>query len=100
MSTLKPCRQRHNNRPYSRWCWSEERQAGQDVINVQYILALRAKLYDADESEEPTLRKFILDPVAGDIELRTKQELIQKFIESTLPGLASAAEISDSFEEF
>jgi type I restriction enzyme, R subunit len=71
-----------------------------DVINVQYILTLLAKLYDAEEDEEARLRKFILDSVAGDIELRSKQELIQKFIESTLPGLGNAAEIPDSFEEF
>ena len=71
-----------------------------DVINVQYILTLLAKLFDAGESEESTLRKFILDSVASDIELRSKQELIQKFIDSTLPGLSSAAEIPDSFEEF
>jgi type I restriction enzyme R subunit len=71
-----------------------------DVINVQYILTLLASLYDANEDEGHTLRKLILDSVAGDIELRSKQELIQKFIESTLPGLSSSAEIPDSFEEF
>lgn len=71
-----------------------------DVINVQYILTLLAKLYDADENEEPSIRKLVLDSVSGNIELRSKQELIQKFIDSTLPGLSSAAEIPDSFEEF
>ncbi len=71
-----------------------------DVINVQYILTLLARLYDAEDAEEPNLRKLILDSVAGDIDLRSKQELIQKFIDSTLPGLSSSAEIPDSFEEF
>ena len=71
-----------------------------DVINVQYILTLLARLYDADKNEEPSIRKLVLDSVSGDIELRSKQELIQKFIDSTLPGLSSAAEIPDSFEEF
>ena len=71
-----------------------------DVINVQYILTLLARLYDADESEEHSLRKLILDSVAGDIELRSKRELIQKFIDNNLPGLGNAAEIPDSFEEF
>ena len=41
-----------------------------------------------------------MDSVAGDIELRTKRELIQKFIDSTLPDVSSAAEIPDSFEDF
>ena len=71
-----------------------------DIINVQYILSLLARLYDADDTEEHNLRKLILDSVAGDIELRSKQELIQKFIDSTLPGLGSSAEIPDSFEAF
>ena len=71
-----------------------------DVINVQYILTLLARLYDADEEEQAGIRKLILDSVAGDLELRSKRELIQKFIESNLPKLDSSAEIPDSFEEF
>jgi type I restriction enzyme R subunit len=46
------------------------------------------------------IRKSLLDAVAGDLELRSKHELIQKFIDSNLPSLGSAAEIPDSFEEF
>ena len=71
-----------------------------DVINVQYILTLLAQLYDAGEPDRQTMRNFILDSVAGTIELRSKRELIQKFIESTLPDLTSSAEIPDSFEDF
>jgi type I restriction enzyme R subunit len=70
------------------------------VINVQYILALLAQLYDAGEPDRQTMRNFILDSVAGTIELRSKRELIEKFIESTLPDLTSSAEIPDSFEDF
>lgn len=71
-----------------------------DVINVQYILTLLARLYEADEAEQAGIRKLILDSVAGDIELRSKRELIQKFIDSNLPKLDSSAEIPDSFEDF
>ena len=71
-----------------------------DVINVQYILTLLVKLYDADEAEAPGIRKLILDSVAGDIELRSKRELIEKFIEQHLPNLQDAAEIPDGFEDF
>ena len=71
-----------------------------DVINVQYILTLLAKLYDAEEAEQQKIKDLILDTVAGDIELRSKRELIQKFIDSTLPDVKSAAEIPDSFEEY
>ena len=71
-----------------------------DVINVQYILSLLAQLYDAEEPEQKKLRKLILDSVAGDIELRSKRELIEKFIETHLPKVENAAEIPDCFEEF
>ena len=71
-----------------------------DVINVQYILTLLAKLYDAEEAEQQKIKDLILDTVAGDIELRSKRELIQKFIDSTLPDVKSAAEIPDSFEDY
>lgn len=71
-----------------------------DVINVQYILGLLARLYDAGEAEQQDLRKLILDTVAGDIELRSKRGLIEKFIGQQLPHAASAAEVPDSFEDF
>jgi type I restriction enzyme R subunit len=71
-----------------------------DVINVQYILQLLARLYSADAEEAPKLRKLILDSVTGDLELRSKAKLIEKFIEDNLPQLGSEAEIPDSFEAF
>ena len=43
-----------------------------DVINVQYILALLAQLYGAEEPGQKKIRKTILDSVAGEIELRSK----------------------------
>lgn len=71
-----------------------------DIINVQYILTLLAKLYGADATEAVGIRKLILDSVAGDIELRSKAKLIEKFIEDNLPQVGSAAEIPDNFETF
>ena len=71
-----------------------------DVINVQYILALLAQLYDTVAAEKPELRKVILDAVAGEIELRSKRELIEKFIDSAMPNVDSAAEVPDCFEDF
>ena len=71
-----------------------------DVINVQYILTLLAKLYGADPAEARQIRKLILDSVAGDIELRSKKELIEKFIEQNLPNVGDAAEIPETFETF
>jgi len=71
-----------------------------DVINVQYILTLLANLYEAVGADAQKIRKLILDSAAGDIELRSKRELIEKFIEQNLPKLKDASEIPDSFESF
>ena len=78
----------------------EQKLIYRDVINVQYILTLLAQFYDAEEAEQYKFKKLVLDTVAGDIALSSKRELIQKFIETTLPKLDSAAEIPDSFEDF
>ena len=43
---------------------------------------------------------MILDAVAGEIELRSKRELIEKFIDSAMPNVDSAAEVPDCFEDF
>jgi type I restriction enzyme R subunit len=71
-----------------------------DVINVQYILALLAQLYVAEEPEQKKIRKTILDSVAGEIELRSKRKLIEKFIANEMPNVDSAAEIPNCFEDF
>ena len=71
-----------------------------DIINVQYILTLLAKLYGADAADAPQIRKLILDSVAGDVELRSKKKLIEKFIEQSLPKVGDAAEIPETFEAF
>ena len=71
-----------------------------DVINVHYILTLLAQLYDAETDEQEALKKKIIDAVAGDIELRNKRELIEKFIAREMPNVESAAELPDSFEDY
>lgn len=71
-----------------------------DVINVQYILKLLAQLYDAEEAEKTNIKKRLIDALSGDPELRTKQELIKKFIENNLPEISHASEIPETFEDF
>ena len=71
-----------------------------DVVNVQYILQLLAQLYDAQEAEKTNIKKRLIDALAGDPELRTKQELIMQFIENNLPEISHAAEIPECFEDF
>lgn len=78
-----------------------------DEINVAYILALLAKLKEAETSDDPEQkatveqrRKSILDLLGSEPQLRSKRELIEKFIEHYLPGLQSAEQVESEFDKF
>jgi type I restriction enzyme R subunit len=58
-----------------------------DDITVTYILGLLAKLKATTPAEKERRQKEILDLVAGDVKLRSKRELIERFIEENLPLL-------------
>src|SRR5690606_37203226 len=73
-----------------------------DEINVGYILSLLANLKDSklkgDKLEQK--KKEIRDILAGDAKLRSKKELIEKFIEENLPKISDGDAVSVAFEEF
>ena len=71
-----------------------------DLINVAYIIKLLAKLKQAKASEAQQQKKAIMDLLGGDIELRSKRELIEKFIQENLPLIADADNIPDEFEKY
>jgi len=52
-----------------------------------------AKLKGAKTSEAQKQKKAIMDLLAGDIELRSKRELIEKFIEENMPHIDNADNI-------
>ena len=56
-----------------------------DDITVSYILALLANLKATTNEEKERKQKEILDLVAGETKLRSKRELIEKFIIENLP---------------
>jgi type I restriction enzyme R subunit len=68
-----------------------------DEINVAYILKLLANLKG---KEHEKYQKEIIDLLAGEAQLRSKRELIEKFIKQNLPYIKDADDISDSFEKF
>ena len=45
-------------------------------------------------------RKTIIDLLGGDIKLRSKRELIQKFIDENLPFIQDTDKIEDEFEKY
>ncbi|MFZ5431189.1 MAG: type I restriction endonuclease subunit R [Bacteroidota bacterium] len=71
-----------------------------DEINVAYILKLLAKLKDSTPEEKEKQRKSIIDLIAGDVQLRSKRELIEKFIHENLPHIEDSEDIPDEFFSF
>jgi len=71
-----------------------------DEVNVAYILKLLAKLKQAEEKEIQQRKEAIIDLLAGEVSLRSKRELIEKFIEENLPHIDDVDAIPDEFEKF
>ncbi|ENA1802746.1 type I restriction endonuclease subunit R [Flavobacterium psychrophilum] len=70
-----------------------------DDITVSYILALLANLKATTVEEKERKQKEILDLVAGETKLRSKRELIEKFIIENLP-LIQSANIEEDYNNF
>lgn len=70
-----------------------------DEINVAYILKLLAELKNAPVKDQAKKEKEILDLIAGETELRSKKELIEKFIQQNLPYIEDN-EIDTKFNQY
>lgn len=72
-----------------------------DKINVAYILKLLAQLKGTKtQSAAAVQRKAIIDLLGGDLQLRSKRELIQKFIDENMPQINDDDTIEEEFEKF
>jgi type I restriction enzyme R subunit len=71
-----------------------------DEINVAYILRLLANLKNATGQDLDKKRKEIVDALAGETQLRSKKELIEKFILENLPLIENEDNIPDEFNSF
>jgi type I restriction enzyme R subunit len=71
-----------------------------DIINVAYIIKLLAKLKLAKKSEREQQKKAIMDMLGSDVQLRSKRELIEKFIDENLPKIHDADNIQEEFEQY
>jgi type I restriction enzyme, R subunit len=71
-----------------------------DEINVAYILRLLAALLSARPAEQKQQRQQIQKLLDSEVELRSKRELIEKFIAENLPHVESAEALPRSFDEF
>jgi type I restriction enzyme R subunit len=71
-----------------------------DEVNVSYILRLIARMVGASEEKQQEIRKTIADTMASDIKLRSKRDLIERFIESNLPKITESDDVEGVFAEF
>lgn len=71
-----------------------------DEINVDYILALLANLTDADDKTRKQKVKHITDLIDGTVQLRSKKELIQKFIAENMPHIRNSEDVTSEFGAF
>jgi len=71
-----------------------------DEINVTYILKLLATLKDVKKEEQEAKKKEVVDLLTGEANLRSKRELIEKFIEDNLPAIDDSETIPQEFEKF
>lgn len=72
-----------------------------DQINVAYILKLLAQLKGEKTSTAAVAqKKAIIDLLGGDIQLRSKRDLIQKFIDENMPNIKDSDSIEDEFEKY
>ena len=71
-----------------------------DEINVTYILKLLAQFKDSSEQEQKQQRQNIVNIINGNAQLRSKRELIERFIDAHLMSLEDVDSVDDAFEKF
>lgn len=71
-----------------------------DEINVDYVLTLVARLVDAGKGKKAALIKNIIDTMSADAVLRSKRELITKFINQNIPEITDSENVESEFQDF
>ena len=78
-----------------------------DEINVAYILELLAEAYEDQDSTDPKVRdasrakkQMVQDLLGSERHLRSKRDLIEKFIEEHMTAMTPGQTITDAFSGF
>lgn len=72
-----------------------------DTINVTYILQLLIKFKSKHSSKDKeSIEKDIFNLLNTEVSLRSKRELIEKFIQESLPHIEDTDTIPEEFEKF
>ncbi len=71
-----------------------------DEINVAYIIQLLIKLKSKVQTDITQFENEIFGLLGSEANLRSKRELIEKFIQANLPAIEDSDQIPEAFEKF
>jgi len=71
-----------------------------DKINVSYIIALLQNMQDAKPADREKQHKTILAILDTETQLRSKKELIERFIATHFPEIPKGGDIGEEFETY
>ena len=71
-----------------------------DEVNVGFILRLIAQMVGASDSKQSEIKKSIDQLMSGEVELRSKRELIERFLKNNLPKIEQSDDVEREFYEF
>ncbi len=71
-----------------------------DKINVSYIISLLRNLQDAKPADQEKQHKAILNILDTETQLRSKRELIERFIANNFPDIPKGGDIGEEFETY
>ncbi len=71
-----------------------------DEINVAYIIQLLIKLKSKVKADVAQTEREIFNLLNTEVHLRSKKELIEKFIKANLPAIKDSEDIPQEFEKF
>ncbi|WP_317056555.1 type I restriction endonuclease subunit R [Roseovarius rhodophyticola] len=71
-----------------------------DKINVSYIINLLQRMAEARPEDRAKQRKTIMDILDSEAQLRSKKELIERFISEHMPQVPQGSDIGDVFDEY
>ena len=71
-----------------------------DDINVNYILQLLENIQDAQEKEQQKIKTQITKMLETEIQLRSKKELIERFIAEHFDAIPDSGHLRDTFSNY
>ncbi|TAF32619.1 MAG: type I restriction endonuclease subunit R [Cytophagales bacterium] len=71
-----------------------------DEINVAYIIQLLVKLKAQAQKDTTQIEQEIFNLLSNEVQLRSKRELIEKFIKENLPKITAQEDIEPEFEKY